>query len=96
MKFMKHVKFISLKRFVKGAIVLNDWTRLSTYSKSVCLEITFLILSSMCILYSGRAYNLAVRESSTIIWYRPYVEKNMRGTLMERVVQAVSSALQVK
>ena len=74
---------------------MDSWVRLSQYSTSVCLEISFLVVASVSILYSGIAYSLAVRESSPIIWYKPFIEKNARGTLMERLVQAVSSALQV-
>jgi hypothetical protein len=46
-------------------------------------------------IYSGTAYKLAIRESSPIIWYKPFIEKTARESVMERLVQAVSSALQV-
>ena len=46
-------------------------------------------------LLSGSAYKITVRESDPIIWYKPVEESVRGGSYLDRLVQAVSSVLQV-
>jgi len=80
----------------QGALLFSNWARFESLSLSVCLQLAFLALALVSLVASGAAYKITVRESDPIIWYKPMEENGRGGSFMDRLVQAVSSVLQVE
>ena len=80
---------------VSGTLFLSDWGRLNQGGVGVWLQGATILVGLVDLALSGVGWRGLERESDPIIWYRPREESGRKGSFLDRVLEVVSTVLQV-
>ena len=78
-----------------GSLLLAWWGHVKEVGPGVWLQLAALLVGLTGLTWSGAGWKGVVRESDPLIWYRPKEDTGRKGSFLDRVVEVVTTVLQV-